>query len=77
MGSFAPAADFRAEVGMKHELGLALNGRGFSMKDARTHGGKGILEETSELQLVSDLQAGRCRVANEGAPADVQGLAPE
>jgi len=33
-----------------------------------------VLEENSELDLVSDLRGGRCRVANEGAPADVQGL---
>lgn len=36
MGSFASAADLRAEVGTRCGLGLALNGRGFSVKDAQT-----------------------------------------
>lgn len=75
MGSFA--ADFGAEVGMRRGLGLALNWRGFIVKGAQTQDGKAVLEETSKLQLVSDLQAGRCRMASEGAPADIQGLAPE
>lgn len=77
MESFSPAADFGAEVGTECGLGLALNWRGFSVKDAQAHDGKGILEETSELQLVSDPQAATCRVSKEGAPADAQGLAPE